>query len=74
MKDLGFTSLACTVAKSVAMRRARWMCEHVDFNGNRCCSCLNLDAHHLTYERFGNELPEDLMILCRTHHIELHGH
>ena len=50
------------------------MCEHVDFNGNRCSSCLNLDAHHLTYERFGNELPEDLMILCRTHHIELHGH
>jgi hypothetical protein len=50
------------------------MCEHVDGHGNRCCSCLNLDAHHLTYVRFGNELPEDLMILCRFHHVELHGH
>jgi len=74
MKDLGFTSLACTVAKSVAMSRAKWMCEHLDRHGNRCCSCLNLDAHHLTYVRFGNELPEDLMILCRFHHVELHGH
>jgi hypothetical protein len=27
----------------------------------------------LTYHRYGEELPEDLMILCRNHHIKMHG-
>jgi hypothetical protein len=27
----------------------------------------------LTYHRYGKELPEDLMILCRNHHIQIHG-
>ena len=45
--------------------------ERVD---NRCQFCnrsrdeIQLDAHHRTYERLGNELPEDITILCRDCH------
>lgn len=28
-----------------------------------------MQVHHLTYERIFNEPPEDLMVLCRYHHI-----
>lgn len=32
------------------------------------------DVHHLTYERIGAELMEDLQVLCRSCHGEAHGH
>ena len=73
MKHQDFTSKTCQIARSMAMTRARHMCEHIDDLGNRCASCLDLDAHHLIYHRYGEELPEDLMILCRNHHIKIHG-
>lgn len=44
--------------------------------GNCCQVCnrsraeVQLDAHHRTYERLGNELPEDITVLCRDcHHL-----
>jgi hypothetical protein len=39
--------------------------------GHRCQVCNKsgqLDAHHRTYERLGNELPEDITVLCRECH------
>src|SRR6266852_2617962 len=33
-----------------------------------------LHVHHLTYERLGNELLEDVMISCRSCHEKEHGH
>lgn len=42
--------------------------------GNRCQVCnrsraeVQLDAHHRTYERLGNEKPEDITVLCRDCH------
>ena len=42
--------------------------------GHRCQICnrpsieITLDAHHRTYERLGNELPEDITVLCRNCH------
>ncbi len=41
---------------------------------NRCQICnksraeVQLEAHHRTYERLGNELPEDITVLCRNCH------
>jgi hypothetical protein len=29
--------------------------------------------HHKTYERFGRELPEDLVLICRWCHESIHG-
>lgn len=31
------------------------------------------DAHHVTYQRRGREWVEDIRLLCREHHDELHG-
>lgn len=45
--------------------------EALEFHGRKCKSCGSknkLDVHHLTYERFGNELLKDLTILCRQCH------
>ncbi len=44
--------------------------------GHRCQVCNAkgpiLDTHHRTYERIGNELPEDLIVLCRPCHDTFH--
>lgn len=38
----------------------------------RCPNWHRLTVHHLTYARFGgNEQPEDLQVLCVTHHREI---
>jgi len=42
----------------------------------RCQDCGatdRLEAHHLTYERFGHERPEDLQVLCHFCHMSEHG-
>jgi len=56
-------------ALDVAGRR----CEAVNENGRRCGSWDRLQVHHLTYERLGEERPEDLVVLCARHHLEMHG-
>lgn len=33
-----------------------------------------LHVHHLTYERLGDELLEDVVIICRDCHSKIHGH
>ena len=43
----------------------------------RCAVCNSpdlLDVHHRTYERRGNENPEDLIVLCRGCHDIFHRH
>src|SRR5215831_15426488 len=50
----------------IALRRA----------GDRCQDCgykLEVQVHHLTYDRLGHERPEDLMVLCQPCHAQLHG-
>jgi len=44
--------------------------------GHRCQLCnspLALEVHHRTYERFGQERPGDLTVLCHTCHQLFHG-
>lgn len=44
--------------------------------GHRCERCRardGLEVHHLTYERKGHELPEDLTVLCRRCHEAAHS-
>ncbi len=48
------------------MKRAGYKCEN-------CNARANLQAHHITYERFHRELPEDLKILCQFCHTLTHG-
>lgn len=44
--------------------------------GRRCSKCgteKDLQVHHKTYVNIFNELLDDVMILCRTHHEEIHN-
>lgn len=43
--------------------------------GHKCMVCgarAGLEVHHNTYERRGHELPQDLIVLCRTCHQTFH--
>jgi hypothetical protein len=45
-------------------------------SGGKCERCKSEnyeETHHLTYERIGNELPEDLIGLCQSCHRYLSG-
>lgn len=45
-----------------ALKRANYHCQRCPMWGQP------LDVHHRTYERLGNERPEDLEVLCRPCH------
>ena len=43
---------------------------------HRCQGCGSEDGlhvHHRTYERLGNELPDDIITVCETCHAFVHG-
>jgi 5-methylcytosine-specific restriction endonuclease McrA len=47
------------------LERAGYRCERCGVSMN---AGYTLDIHHLTYERLGDELPEDLLVVCRPCH------
>lgn len=51
--------------REVILARASWTCE-------QCGQNKAAHVHHLTYERFGAERPEDLMAVCIPCHEQLH--
>ena len=52
-----------------ALTRAGHRCEMRLTGGERCPMTERLTVHHMTYRRFGgNELPNDLKVLCAPHH------
>ncbi len=52
--------------------------ECIKHYGERCAVCKcgwrrrTLHVHHLHYQNVGNEQVEDLVVLCKTHHHEIH--
>jgi hypothetical protein len=52
-----------------AKEQAGWRCQLCNKEGNKG----SLHAHHRTYERIGNELPEDITVLCSTCHAKFHN-
>ena len=50
-----------------AKERANYRCQLCNVNVS------TLHAHHRTYERLGNELPEDITVLCPECHRKFHG-
>ena len=62
------------------LRSHRWRMlkqEKMRLNGgDRCearrCPHGNCDLHHMSYERIGNERQEDVVLLCRIHHMKCH--
>lgn len=52
--------------RDAALKRANYQCE-------KCKSAKNLQVHHITYKRLGYELPEDLIVLCKDCHENVHS-
>ena len=55
-----------------SLKRAR----AIELAGGRCQLCNSedpLNVHHRTYERIGDERPEDLTVLCKTCHALHHA-
>lgn len=57
------------------MRSLRWSIkrtEALERAGHRCELCddhRELEVHHLTYDRFRRERPDDLLVVCKTCHV-----
>jgi hypothetical protein len=60
-------SRAWALKRAECLSRWQGLCEH-------CGKAPATQAHHLTYERLGRELPSDLQPLCAPCHEEAHKH
>lgn len=49
-------------------QRRMALLEKAEFKCRACGENDCLEVHHLTYERLGNEDPNDLVVLCKSHH------
>jgi len=63
----------------IYLRSEKWktfkssLIEQRGLNCEKCGKNGSLDAHHLTYERIFNELPEDIILLCKDCHKKEHS-
>jgi 5-methylcytosine-specific restriction endonuclease McrA len=53
------------LVRVAALARANYRCA-------RCMTTFDLQVHHITYDRLGHELPEDVMVLCDGCHDKEH--
>lgn len=59
--------------KRKCWRRCEGRCEYYDEEEGERCWNKARDLHHRHYLRFGIELPDDVVYLCRLHHDQAHG-
>jgi 5-methylcytosine-specific restriction endonuclease McrA len=71
MKWLSDEYRAYIVSKEWYRRRAGRLVA-ANFSCERCGCGEALQVHHVTYKRLGNELNEDLRVLCRFCHLSEH--
>jgi hypothetical protein len=58
---------------SEAWAQVRWRkLKEVGYKCEECNRKWELDVHHLTYERLGSEKMNDLIVLCKRCHGDLH--
>ena len=53
--------------RKAAKERAKYRCQTCGVSHRK------INAHHNTYERLGDELPSDLLVLCEPCHLTFHG-
>src|SRR5260370_13848674 len=61
------------VTSEVWRTRRNQCLERDSYHCQGCGSEDDLHAHHRTYDRLGNELPDDIITICRTCHSFIHG-
>ena len=71
-RSIGFSHYLDYLANS-----ARWHLLRLTLTGKTCYCCGEWKAfwlllHHISYERLGRELPEDVITLCRWCHDRCH--
>lgn len=72
LKSLGYNDYAGYLA-SPAWRKVKARYRKLVIEACGLCGCDgSLDLHHTTYERVGEELPNDLVWLCRNCHRMVH--
>lgn len=49
--------------------RSNARCEWIYPDFTRCQNTMSLRIHHKTYDRYGNELLNDVSLLCPSHHL-----
>jgi hypothetical protein len=54
--------------RAKALERAEHRCEQYLGRNAWCEATDGLQVHHKRYPTFGFELPDDLIVLCETHH------
>jgi len=57
--------------RAAALVRAGNRCQSMTHK-LRCDVSEDLDVHHTAYEHFGHESLDDLLVLCRFHHLAAH--
>src|SRR5205823_5272038 len=62
-------SAAWLTRRGRALKLAKWRCQEC---WARSARYAPLEVHHLTYERLGAELDDDLIVLCPTCHHRAH--
>ncbi len=73
-RPLGFKPQYQRYINSDLWRRVRlWKIGLVGGKCEKCSSDVNLQVHHLTYDRLGAERAEDLQVLCKPCHERAHG-
>lgn len=74
LKMLGFSSYDAYLASHRWKQRVRDFVA-ADPDRRECAVCRRLSGvvpHHMTYERLGEERPEDLLPLCKSCHHSVH--
>jgi hypothetical protein len=52
--------------------RREWILKRANYICEKCKKRPATQVHHLTYDRIFNELPTDLVTLCKQCHAEIH--
>lgn len=73
LRQLGFASYGDYLKSGHWITfRLRWLNDPA--NVKRCLACDHdeIELHHINYQRLGEELPTDVVPLCRAHHMMVH--
>jgi len=77
--ELSIADYSVNEAYQAYLNSPEWRAKRQDvlaLAGYRCVACgktIDLEVHHITYERIYRELVNDLLALCQNCHKEAHG-
>jgi hypothetical protein len=67
-----FLCLRVVFRLTLLARASEWILKRANYSCEKCKDWPATEVHHLTYVRVFNELPSDLIALCKQCHAEIH--